>query len=61
MMVETDIDTDFAWLFSDGGAPINLSDDFDGYQPTIIFPGETFEFHYYSGGTIYCNSACCYH
>ena len=46
----TDIDTDFAWLFSDGGAPINLSDGHDGYQPTIIFPGETFEFHYYSGG-----------
>ena len=40
----TDIDTDFAWLFSDGGAPINLSDGHDGYQPTIIFPGETHEF-----------------
>lgn len=46
----TDIDTDFAWLFSDGGAPVNLSDGHDGYQPTIIFPGETYEYHYYSGG-----------
>ena len=46
----TDVDTDFAWLFSDGGAPMNLSDGHEGYQPTIIFPGETHEFYYYSGG-----------
>ena len=46
----TDIDTDLAWLFSDGGSPINLSDGHEGYQPTIIFPGETHEFYYYSGG-----------
>ena len=45
----TDIDTDLAWLFTDGGAPINLSDGHDGYNPTTIFPGETFEFYYDSG------------
>ena len=50
MMVSTDIDTDFAWLFSDGGSPVNLSNGHDGYQPTIIFSGETYEFYYYSGG-----------
>ncbi len=46
----SDIETDLAWLFSDGNSPINLSDGHDGYQPTIIFPGETFEFCYDSGG-----------
>jgi len=46
----SDIETDLAWLFSDGNSPINLSDGHDGYQPTIIFPGETFEFYYDSGG-----------
>ena len=45
----TDIDTDLAWLFTDGGAPINLSDGHEGYNPTTIFPGETFEFYYDSG------------
>ena len=50
MMVLSDIDTDFAWLFSDGGSPVNLSNGHDGYQPTIIFSGETYEFYYYSGG-----------
>jgi len=45
----TDLATDFSWLFSDGGSPINLSDGHDGYQPTIIFPGETFQFYYDSG------------
>jgi len=45
----TDVDTDFAWLFTDGGTPLNLSDGYNGYQPTIIFPGETFEFYYDSG------------
>ena len=44
-----DITTDFAWLFTDGGAIINLSDGHEGYNPTIIFPGETFEFYYDSG------------
>ena len=41
-----DIDTDFAWLFTDGGAPINLSQGIDGYSPNTIFPGETFELIY---------------
>ena len=45
----TDLATDFSWLFSDGGSPLNLSDGHDGYQPTIIFPGETFQFYYDSG------------
>ena len=45
----TDLATDFSWLFSDGSSPINLSDGHDGYQPTIIFPGETFQFYYDSG------------
>ena len=45
----TDFDTDFSWLFTDGGSPINLSDGHEGYQPTIIFPGETFQFYYDSG------------
>ena len=45
----TDIDTDFAWLFTDGGTPINLSVGHEGNNPTIIFPGETFEFYYDSG------------
>ena len=45
----TDFSTDLAWLFTDGGSPINLSDGHEGYQPTIIFPGETFQFHYDSG------------
>ncbi len=45
----TDLATDFSWLFSNGSSPINLSDGHDGYQPTIIFPGETFQFYYDSG------------
>ena len=45
----TDLATDFSWLFSDGSSPIKLSDGHDGYQPTIIFPGETFQFYYDSG------------
>ena len=45
----TALATDFSWLFSDGSSPINLSDGHDGYQPTIIFPGETFQFYYDSG------------
>ena len=45
----TDFNTDFSWLFTDGGSPINLSDGHEGYQPTIIFPGETFQFYYESG------------
>lgn len=45
----TDIDTDFAWLFTDGGTPINLSNGHEGNNPTTIFPGETFEFYYGSG------------
>ena len=45
----TDIDTDLAWLFTDGGATINLSDGHEGYNPTTSFPGETFEFYYDSG------------
>ena len=45
----TDFSTDLAWLFTDGGSPINLSDGHDGYQPTLIFPGETFQFYYDSG------------
>lgn len=45
----TDIDTDFAWVFTDGGGPINISYGFDGYLQDTIFPGENFEFHYYSG------------
>ena len=27
----------------------NLSNGHEGYQPTIIFPGETFQFYYDSG------------
>lgn len=45
----TDIDTDFAWVFTDGGAPINISNGFDGYLQDTIFPGENFEFHFDSG------------
>ena len=45
----TDFSTDLAWLFTDGGSPINLSDGHEGYQPTLIFPGETFQFYYDSG------------
>ncbi len=44
-----DINTDFSWLFTDGGAPINLSDSFDGYLQDTIFPGENFQFYYDSG------------
>ena len=45
----TDIDTDFAWVFTDGGEPITLSDRHDGFDSTTIFPGETFQFYYDSG------------
>ena len=45
----TDFNTDLSWLFTDGGSPINLSNGHEGYQPTIIFPGETFQFYYDSG------------
>ena len=44
-----DINTDFSWLFTDGGAPINLSDSFDGYLQDTIFPGGNFQFYYDSG------------
>jgi hypothetical protein len=44
----TDVNTDFAWLFTDGDGPINLSVGHDGYVPNIIFPGETFQFYYES-------------
>jgi len=44
-----DVKTDLAWLFTDGGAPINLSDGHDGYSPNTIFPGETLQFYYDSG------------
>ena len=45
-----DVTTDVSWLFTDGGAPINLSKTLhDGYVPNTIFPGETFEFYYDSG------------
>ena len=47
-----DVDTDFAWLFTDGDEPINLSDGHDGYVPNIIFPGETFQFYYESGNQV---------
>jgi len=47
----TDLDTDFSWLFIDGGAPINLSSGIDGYLPNTIFPGETFEFIYDNANT----------
>jgi hypothetical protein len=41
-----DIDTDFAWVFTDGSTPINLSEGQDGFDSTTIFPGETFQFYY---------------
>jgi hypothetical protein len=47
-----DIKTDFAWLFTDGSAPINLSRSHDGYSPDTIFPGETLEFYYRSGAQV---------
>ena len=47
-----DVKTDFAWLFTDGGAPINLSSSHDGYSPDTIFPGETLEFYYHSGAQV---------
>ena len=47
-----DVKTDFAWLFTDGGAPINLSRSHDGYSPNTIFPGETLEFYYHSGAQV---------
>jgi len=45
----TDAKTDFIWLFTDGGSPINVSDGHEGYLSDTIFPGETFEFYYDSG------------
>ena len=44
-----DVKTDLAWLFTDGGAPINLSSGHEGYSPNTIFPGETLQFYYDSG------------
>ena len=44
-----DVKTDLTWLFTDGGAPINLSDGHEGYSPNTIFPGETLQFYYDSG------------
>lgn len=44
-----DVKTDFAWLFTDGSEPINLSRSHDGYSPNTVFPGETLEFYYDSG------------
>ena len=43
-----DIDTEHSWVISDGSNPHNLSDDFQGYLPETIFPGETYTHHYYS-------------
>ena len=45
----TDAKTDFIWLFTDGGPPINFSDGHEGYISDTIFLGETFEFYYDSG------------
>lgn len=44
-----DIDTEHSWVITDGSNPHNLSDDFQGYLPETIFPGETYTHHYYSG------------
>ena len=44
-----DINTDFSWLFADGGAPINLSDSFEGYLQDTIFPGDNLQFYFDSG------------
>jgi hypothetical protein len=43
-----DLNTEHSWVFSDGSNPHNLSDDFQGYLPETIFPGETYTHHYYS-------------
>jgi len=43
-----DINTEHSWVISDGSNPHNLSDDFQGYLPETIFPGETYTHHYYS-------------
>jgi archaellum component FlaF (FlaF/FlaG flagellin family) len=44
-----DLDTDKAWLVTDGVNPLNLSDGYHGYLPDTIFPGETFHLYYYNG------------
>jgi len=45
----TSVYTDDAWLFTDGVNPINLSSNYNGYNPDIIFSGETHSFYYYTG------------
>ena len=45
----TSVYTDDAWLFTDGINPINLSSNYNGYTPDIIFSGETHSFYYYTG------------
>jgi len=44
-----DIDTDKAWLVTDGVNPLNLSDGYHGYIPDTIFPGETLHMYYHNG------------
>ena len=45
----TSVYTDDSWLFTDGINPINLSSNYNGYTPDIIFSGETHSFYYYTG------------
>lgn len=45
----TSIDTDNIWLFTNGGDPITFSDEYNGYNPSIIFSGETYSFYYSTG------------
>ena len=45
----TSIHTDDGWLFTDGANPINLSANYDGYNPGILFSGETLSLYYYTG------------
>ncbi len=44
-----DIDTDKAWLITDGVNPVNLSNGYHGYIPDTIFPGETLHMYYHNG------------
>ena len=45
----TSIDTDNIWLFTNGGDPITFSDEYNGYNPNVIFSGETYSFYYSTG------------
>ena len=45
----TSFDTDNVWLFTNGNDPITLSDEYNGYNPNIIFSGETYSFYYSTG------------